>query len=146
MQQDKIQSRGEWRVREHGHRGDPLSGSALSDYAHNGDRAQAGAPRSARIFTNKESEGRVEVQHLPIMTGFGELRGAIGTQFGRRKTVADSLEGDDLLEPARTNTVAAFMFEELQVTKRLRLQAAARIEHTERRRHRAGLPIGAQRR
>ena len=64
------------------------------------------------------------------MTAFGELRGAIGTQFGRRKTVADSLEGDDLLAPARTNTVAAFMFEELQVTKRLRLQAAARIEHT----------------
>ena len=38
------------------------------------------------LFINKEYEGRVEVQHLPVKTAFGELRGAIGTQFGHRKT------------------------------------------------------------
>jgi iron complex outermembrane recepter protein len=70
------------------------------------------------------------LQHLAVMTALGELRGAFGTQFGRRKTVADSLEGDDLLSPARTSNIAAFIFEELQVTKRLKLQAAARIEQT----------------
>ena len=45
--------------------------------------------------------------------------------------MATSFEGDSLLEPARTNSIAAFWFEELQVTKRLRLQAAARIEQTQ---------------
>ena len=126
MLQDKIQSRGEWRVGSMGIEA-IRTWFGVSDYEHMEIVPGEGI---GSILTNKESEGRVEVQHLPILTGFGELRGAIGTQFGRRKTVADSLEGDDLLAPARTSTVAAFIFEELQVTQRLRLQAAARIEHT----------------
>ena len=83
------------------------------------------------LFLNKEHEGRVEVQHLPVKTAFGELRGAIGTQFGHRNVSAQSFEGVSLLEPAKTKSLAAFWFEELQVTKRLRLQGAARIEQTE---------------
>jgi iron complex outermembrane receptor protein len=126
MLQDKFQSRGELRVGSMGIEAIRYW-FGVSDYEH---KEVVPGEGIGSIFTNKESEGRVEVQHLPIMTGFGELRGAIGTQFGRRKTVADSLEGDDLLAPARTNSVAAFIFEELQVTKRLRLQAAARIEQT----------------
>lgn len=126
MLQDKFQSRGEWRVGRMGIEAIRYW-FGVSDYEHKEVVPGEGV---GSIFTNKELEGRIEVQHLPIMTAFGELRGAVGTQFGRRKTVADSLEGDDLLAPARTNSVAAFMFEELQVTQRLRLQAAARIEHT----------------
>jgi iron complex outermembrane receptor protein len=126
MLQDKFQSRGEWRVGSMGIEA-IRTWFGVSDYEH---REIVPGEGIGSIFTNKESEGRVEVQHLPIMTAFGELRGAVGTQFGRRKTLADSLEGDDLLAPARTNTVAAFIFEELQATKRLRLQAAVRIEHT----------------
>jgi iron complex outermembrane receptor protein len=102
-----------------------------SDYAHNEIGFEAGPPEIGSRFTNNENEGRIEVQHLPVQTAFGELRGAVGTQFGQRKLVATSFEGDSLLEPARTNNVAAFWFEELQVTKRLRLQAAARIEQTQ---------------
>ena len=64
------------------------------------------------------------------MTGLGELRGAVGTQFGHKLTTALSFEGDCLLDPARTSSLATFWFEELQLTKRLRLQAAARIEQT----------------
>jgi iron complex outermembrane receptor protein len=45
-------------------------------------------------------------------------------------TTALSFEGDGLLDPARTNSLATFWFEELQLTKRLRLQAAVRIEQT----------------
>jgi iron complex outermembrane receptor protein len=129
MQQDKIQSRGEWRVRDHGIEAIRFWFGA-SDYAHDEIGFEAGPPEVGSRFTNRENEGRVEIQHLPIKTAFGELTGAVGTQVGHRKVVATSFEGDSLLEPARTNSIAAFWFEELQVTKWLRLQAAARIEHT----------------
>jgi iron complex outermembrane receptor protein len=126
MLQDKMQSRGEWRVNSGGVEAIRYW-FGISDYEHQEIVPGEGI---GSIFTNKESEGRVEIQHMPVMTAFGELRGAVGTQFGRRKTIADSLEGDDLLAPARTNSIAAFIFEELQMTRRLRFQAAARIEHT----------------
>lgn len=127
MTQDKFQSRGELRVGDMGIEAIRYW-LGVSDYLHK--EIVPGEPLPGSIFTNKETEGRVEIQHLPIMTGFGELRGAVGAQYGHRKVIADSLEGDDLLAPAHTTSVAAFLFEELQVTKRLRLQAAARIEHT----------------
>ncbi len=128
MIQDKFQSRGEWRVGGMGIEAIRYWFGA-SDYNHK--EIVPGEPEPGSIFNNRETEGRVEIQHLPVMTAFGELRGAIGTQFGHRKTSAISTEGDGLLDPARTSTVAAFIFEELQVTKRLRLQAAARIEQAE---------------
>ena len=81
MQQDKIQSRGEWRVRDMGIEA-IRSWFGVSDYAHK-EIVPGRTGASARSFTNKENEGRVEVQHLPIMTAFGELRGAVGTQFGQ---------------------------------------------------------------
>ena len=129
MQQDKIQSRGEWRVRDYGIEAIRFWFGS-SDYAHNEIGFEAGPPEIGSRFSNKENEGRIEIQHLPVKTAFGVLTGAVGTQFGQRKLVATSFEGDSLLEPARTNNIAAFWFEELQVTKRLRLQAAARIEQT----------------
>jgi iron complex outermembrane recepter protein len=130
MQQDKIQSRGEWRVRDFGIEAIRFW-FGTSDYAHNEIGFEAGPPEIGSRFTNRENEGRIELQHRPVQTAFGELTGAFGTQFGQRKLVAASFEGDSLLEPVRTNSIAAFWFEELQVTKRLRLQAAARIEHSQ---------------
>jgi iron complex outermembrane recepter protein len=129
MQQNKIQSKGEWRVRDFGIEAIRYWFGS-SDYEHAEIALGSGVAEIGSLFTNKENEGRVEVQHLPIQTGLGELRGAIGTQIGHRKTIATSFEGDSLLEPARTDSIAAFLFEELQVTSRLRLQAAARIENT----------------
>ncbi len=129
MQQDKVQSRGEWRVRDHGIEAIRFwFGSSI--YAHNEIGFEAGPPEIGSRFTNNEYEGRIEVQHLPVKTPFGELSGAVGTQFGQRKVAAASFEGDSLLDPAKTNSIAAFWFEELRVTQRLRLQVAARIEQT----------------
>jgi iron complex outermembrane receptor protein len=129
LMQDKIQSRGEWRVGAHGVEAVRFwLGSSW--YEHGEIHFEAGPPEVGSRFTNLQSEGRVEVQHLPVMTGLGELRGAVGVHFGNKKTAALSFEGDGLLDPVRTDTLAAFLFEELQVTKRLRLQAAARIEQT----------------
>ncbi len=129
LQQDRIQSKGEWRIRAGGIEAIRYWFGA-SDYAHNEiliDEGEIGTR-----FTNKEQEGRIEIQHLPVMTSFGELRGAIGAQYGHRKVAAIAFEDDidPLLDPARTKSLAAFWFEELQMTERLRLQAATRIEQT----------------
>jgi len=128
MNQDKILSKGEWR---------PHAGGidairywfGWSDYAHNElvDEGDVGSR-----FTNRETEARVEVQHTPVMTGLGELTGAVGIQLGHRNMAGESFEGgDNLLDPTTTDYVAGFIFEELQATKYLRLQAAARYEQND---------------
>ena len=131
MEQDKWQSRGEWRL------GGAAGVEAVrywlghSVYAHNelGFNAQEGRDETGSRFTNKETEGRLEVQHAPVTTVLGRLTGAVGIQFGRRGTFGQSFEGDNLLDPARTRTNAAFLFEELQMSSALRLQGAVRYEH-----------------
>jgi iron complex outermembrane receptor protein len=137
LKQDKLQSRGEWRVRDHGVEAIRFwLGSSW--YAHDELHSHEGEDEVASRFKNRQTEGRVEVQHLPVMTGLGELRGAVGVQFGRKRVAALSFEeteeegvfADNLIDPASTSTVAAFWFEELQLTRRLRLQGATRIEQT----------------
>ncbi len=126
MTQDKFASQGEWRVRDHGIEAIRYWFGS-TDYRHN---ELAGVSDIGSRFTNKEKEGRVEIQHAALKTAFGELRGAVGVQIGDRTTTGLSFEGDSLLEPARTRSLASFIFEELQATRNLRLQAAARIEQT----------------
>jgi len=147
MAQDKVLARGEWRVRDFGLEAVRFWFGA-SDYAHNElalhehgehehedddeaeeDEEEHGFSLGSR-FTNKEQEARVELQHLPLGTALGELNGAVGVQWGNRETRGQSFEGESLLEPAETRSIAAFWFEELDLTRSLRLQAAARIEHT----------------
>jgi iron complex outermembrane receptor protein len=130
LEQVKLLSKGEWRVRDHGIEAIRYWFGA-SDYAHDEVVSEGGSDAIGSRFTNEEQEGRIEVQHLPIGTGLGQLRGAAGVQIGHRETTGTSFEGDNLLEPARTRSIAGFWFEELQMTSALRLQAAARLEHTE---------------
>ena len=60
------------------------------------------------------------------------ITGAVGIQLGHRNMAGESFEGgDNLLDPNSTDYVAGFIFEELQATKYLRLQAAARYEQNE---------------
>jgi iron complex outermembrane receptor protein len=129
--QDKVQARGEWRVRSGGVEAIRFwLGSSW--YVHD-ELAFEGPDEPAEVetkFKNRQTEGRLEVQHQPVLTGLGELRGAVGVHFGHKLTTALSFEGDGLLDPARTSSLATFWFEELQLTKRLRLQAAVRIEQT----------------
>jgi iron complex outermembrane receptor protein len=131
LEQTKLQSKGEWRVRDYGVEAIRYWFGA-SDYAHNelDFDADRGRDIIGSRFTNKEQEARIEVQHLPVMTGLGELRGAVGAQWGHKKLagVAVEDEADGILDPARQQSVAAFIFEELQLTRALRLQFAGRIE------------------
>jgi len=140
--QDKVLAKGEWRVRDFGIDAIRVWFGA-SDYRHNemakhehhededddDEEHDHGFSLGSR-FTNKEQEGRIEIQHVPVGTALGEMSGAIGAHWGHRKTRGQSFEGESLLEPAETDTVAAFWFEELELNPFLRLQAAARIEHT----------------
>lgn len=131
--QDKVQAKGEWRVQDFGIDAVRFWFGA-SDYEHHElaihDPAHENEFEVGSHFTNKEQEARVEIQHLPVGTMFGEMTGAVGVHWSNRKTRGQSFEGESLLEPAHTRTLAGFWFEELGFTRRLRLQAAARIEHT----------------
>ena len=79
-------------------------------------------------FRNREQEFRLEIQHVPVFTALGTLRGAIGVQLGHR-AIGTSGEAGGLLLPTNTASAAIFLFEELQVTEAFRLQAAARAEY-----------------
>ncbi len=147
LTQDKLTAKGEWRIRDYGIEAVRLwLGS--SRYAHNEvireghghghEEEEPGHEDEGPIgdiigtrFTNREYEARAEAQHLPVYTALGELRGAAGVQIGRKRTRGFGVEEpvDGLLDPAaRQSMVAGFLFEELEVTRRLRLQAAGRIE------------------
>lgn len=125
MHQDKVMAKGEWHVHDSGIEAVRFWFGA-SDYAHN---ELVGAGEIGSRFTNEEQEGRLEVQHMPVATSLGELSGAVGAQWGHRDISGLSFEGDNLLDPAETDSIAGFIFEELQLSAKLRLQAAARIEH-----------------
>jgi len=145
LSQQKIQARGEWRPGTYGVDAVRFWFGA-SDYAHNElamhhheddagaghhhDEEEAEGFEVGSRFTNREQEGRVEAQHVPLLTQLGEMTGAVGVQIGHRKTRGQSFEGESLLEPARTSSVAAFWFEQLRTSARLRYEAALRIERT----------------
>ena len=128
LEQDKLQVKGEWRVQDFGVEALRVWFGA-TDYTH--DEVVEDGEVGSR-FTNEEYEGRLEMQHLPIVTSLGTLRGAIGGQFVSRNMRGIALEdANSLLEPSETDSIAAFIFEELDVTRDLTLQAALRIEHTD---------------
>ena len=78
-------------------------------------------------FKNREVEGRVEFQHVPVALPFGTLTGALGLQAGRR-TLGTAGEAGGLLAPTDSRSNAVYLFEELALGGGLRLQAAGRIE------------------
>jgi iron complex outermembrane recepter protein len=134
LQQEKIQSRGEWRVRDYGIEAIRYW-LGTSRYGHNEVvfDTDAGSDIIGTRFTNREHEARMEVQHQAFRTPLGVLRGAVGIHWGEKHLHGFGVDEpvDGLLDPtARSESVAAFLFEELQLTHALKLQAAGRIEST----------------
>mgnify|MGYP002621208859 FL=1 len=159
MVQDRYMAHGEWRVRDagieairfwfgasnyrhnewakhdhdHGGHGHGGHGHGHGGHAHDDDDDDEVDFSVHSRFKNKEQEARIELQHLPVGTSLGTFSGALGVHVVNRDTsgiVPDPDAGESLLEPAHTQSVAAFWFEELELNPFLRLQAAARIEHT----------------
>ena len=129
LHQKKWASRGEWRIGESGI--DTVrTWLGYTDYRHNEVNGLGADEEIGSRFRNREFESRVEVSHLPYATVLGELRGSAGLQWSQRNlSVAGATEA--LLAPAQTRNAAAFLFEELRMSPRLRAQAALRVEQTE---------------
>ncbi len=125
LEQDKILSKGEWRIQSGGIDVARFWFGA-SDYAHD---EVAGDGEVGSRFTNREQEGRAEIEQQTIATPLGEIDGAVGMQFGHRRIQGESFEGDSLLEPATTDRIAGFVFQELSLSRALKIQAAGRLEH-----------------
>ena len=126
LNQTKWTGKGEWRVNDFGLEAIRVWFGA-TDYRH--DEVDGLGPASVigSTFLQKQYEARVEAQHLPVNTHLGVLRGAAGVQWSHRDLEAAGADGI-LINPTTSQMLAGFVFEELQVSKRLRLQAAARIE------------------
>ena len=125
LDQSKWTSKGEWRLNTFGLEAIRFWLGA-TDYKH--DEADSlPVPSIGSTFLQKQYETRVEVQHQPVKTALGVLRGASGIQWSHRDLEAAGADGI-LLNPTNTQSLAGFVFEELQLTKKLRFQAAARIE------------------
>ncbi|UMY20242.1 TonB-dependent receptor [Methylobacterium organophilum] len=125
--QDRVLARGEYR---------PLEGpfevirfwAGGSVYKHNETGiGEDGIDGIQATFKNREAEGRVELQHVPVTLPFGTLTGALGLQTGRR-LIGTSGEAGSLLAPTDSRSNAAYLFEELNLGGGLRLQGAGRIE------------------
>ncbi len=79
-------------------------------------------------FKNREYEGRVELQHVPIFTAIGKITGAAGFQADSIK-LGTSGEAGGLLAPTDTRTVAGYLFEQLDLGQGTRFQLAGRVEN-----------------
>ncbi len=80
-----------------------------------------------QTFTNKEKEGRVEVQLAPFDLRFAALTTALGVQGSVQDLAAPGAEGG-LFDPNRTRSLAGYMFNEFKFTQALRMQLSGRIE------------------
>ena len=126
LDQSKWTSKGEWRVNDFGLEAIRFWLGA-TDYKHSEIDGLGAGSVIGSTFLNRQYEARVEAQHLPVKTQLGELRGAAGVQWFDRDLSAAGADGI-LLAPTNTVSLAGFVFEELQLTRKLRFQAAARIE------------------
>jgi iron complex outermembrane receptor protein len=88
-----------------------------------------------QTFTNKELEGRVEVQLAPFNARFAEITTAVGMQGGDQRLTA---AGDDLtnplsglFDPNKNHRVAGYIFNELKFSPLTKAQIAGRIEQVD---------------
>jgi iron complex outermembrane receptor protein len=79
----------------------------------------------ATTFRNKEYDGRAELLFGPL----GPVQNsALGVEIQRRRFSAVG-EDSSYLFPTLTQTEAAYLFTEMPVSEKLRLQASGRVEH-----------------
>ncbi|MBN8964783.1 MAG: TonB-dependent receptor plug domain-containing protein, partial [Rhizobiales bacterium] len=138
MGQTKVTSKGEFR---------PQSSAidtirfwaGYSNYKHNeiglADPADPATDGVRQTFTNKEAEGRVEVQFAPVNMGFATMTTAAGVQAWHQDLAAPSPDDptsilNGLFSPNSTSSVAGYVFNEFRLSPTVRTQVAGRIEQT----------------
>ncbi|HWM45950.1 MAG TPA: TonB-dependent receptor [Xanthobacteraceae bacterium] len=103
------------------------------DYKHSeiglADPTDPGSGGERQRFTNREEEGRVEVQMLPFNLRFATLTTAFGVQAGQQALTAPGVGTPGLFDPNRNNRAAAYAFNEFAFSEATRAQVAGRIEH-----------------
>ena len=109
-----------------------------TDYKHNeiglADPAEPATDGVRQTFTNREQEGRLEVQLAPFDARFAAVTTAIGVQAGHQNLTASSPDNpgalyNGLFSPNSNSRLAGYVFNELKFTETTKAQVAARIEH-----------------
>jgi iron complex outermembrane receptor protein len=129
--QTKLIGKGEWRAPNAAIDALRLWGG-LTDYKHNelglADATNFGSDGVRQTFTNKEQEGRVEMQLAPFDLHFASLTTAIGVQGGYQKLTAGSPDGIGLWDPNTNRRIAGYLFNEFKFSETTKAQIAGRIE------------------
>lgn len=111
-----------------------------TDYKHNEigllDPANSGSDGVRQTFTNKEQEGRVEVQLAPFNLRFAALTTALGVQASHQELTAPSPDDpgtqfNGLWDPNRNTKVAGYIFNEFKFSEVTKAQIAGRVEHVD---------------
>jgi len=107
-----------------------------TDYKHRElgleDPADLTSDTTHQTFTNRDYEGRAEVQLMPFDLRFAALTTALGVQAGHQKLTAPGEEPgplSGLFAPNDNTRVAAYVFNELKFSDWTKAQVAARVEH-----------------
>src|SRR5262245_17540390 len=112
--------------------------AGATEYKHNeiglADPADPASLGVRQIFTNREQEGRVEVQLAPFNARFAAITTAFGLQAGHQELTAPSPDDpgsplNGLWDPNRNNRAAGYVFNELKFSETTKAQVAGRIEH-----------------
>lgn len=108
-----------------------------TDYRHHeigfSDPADPSTDGIRQTFTNKEWEGRAEVQLAPFNLRFAELTTAIGVQGAHQRLTGSSPDDptsplNGLFDPNRNSRVATYVFNEFKFSETTKAQIAGRIE------------------
>jgi iron complex outermembrane receptor protein len=114
--------------------------AGATDYKHNEiGLADVNDPSSDGVrqtFTNKEQEGRVEVQFAPFNIRFAALTTAVGIQASHQELTAPSPDDigspiNGLWDPNKNTKVAGYIFNEFKFSDTTKAQIAGRIEHAD---------------
>ena len=112
--------------------------AGATDYKHNeiglADPADPTTLGVRQTFTNKEQEGRVEVQMAPFNARFAAVTTAFGLQAGHQELTAPSPDDpgsplNGLWDPNKNSRVAGYVFNEFKFSDSTKAQIAGRVEH-----------------
>ena len=111
--------------------------AGATDYHHNeiglADPVDPSTVGVRQTFTNKEQEGRLELQMMPFNARFATVTTAFGLQAGHQQLTAPSPDDpgspiNGLWDPNSNNRVASYVFNEFKFTETTKAQIAGRIE------------------